>query len=351
MKILFLTKYTDLGPSSRMRTFQYLQYYKDAGIEYAVQPFFNDLYLKGFYNGKRNYVNVVFCYLKRLALFFTVIKYDKIYIEKELFPYFPSIFESLLSFLKKKYIVDYDDAIFHNYDRSTQFLVKGLLKNKIDNVMKNADVVIVGNEYLAKRALGAGAKRIEIIPTVIDLRKYQYQVNNNEDRIVVGWIGTKSTFDKHLVSIKDWLIKAQELLNIELHIIGITETNVFLGPHVKWIPWSEETEVADLSNIDIGIMPLINSPWEEGKCAYKIVQYLACGKPVIASNVGMNSELCVNGQTGFLADSEADFLDALQLLINDKELRKKMGMNGRALIEQKYNMQVTSKELIKILLE
>lgn len=349
MKVLFLTKYTNLGASSRMRTYQYLRFYREAGIECTAEAFFDDTYLKRLYSGQRSTWRLLGFYLKRLMVLSTAFKYDKIFIEKELFPYFPPFFEYLLFLFGKKYIVDYDDAIFHNYDRNSSFIIRNFLKHKIDTVMKHADVVIAGNSYLARRASEAGAQKIEIIPTVVDLDRYPAPQYETEGKFVVGWIGTKSTFEKHLLSIKDWLLKAQDLYDIEIHIIGITASEVFLGDHVKLVPWAEETEAEALSKIDVGIMPLRNSPWEEGKCAYKIVQYMACGKPVIASDVGINSELCVAGKTGFLADSEGDFLRALKTMIGDEKLRKDMGRRGRALVEEKFNLAVTSAHLTNII--
>lgn len=351
MKVLFLTKYTALGASSRMRTYQYMASYRAAGIECVVKPFFNDAYLRRFYNGKRGGFFVFYFYIRRLIVLLSVFKYDKVYIEKEIFPYLPSFAEYLLHLFNKEYIVDYDDAIFHNYDRNPKFLLRKLLKNKIDSVMKYATVVIAGNHYLAKRAVAAKARKIVIIPTVVDLARYKIAPSKNQGRIVLGWIGTKSTFEKHLLFAKDWLIKAQELFDIELHIIGITENEMFLGNKVRYLAWTQESEVADLAKIDIGIMPLRNSPWEEGKCAYKIIQYLASGKPVIASNVGMNSDLCIEGETGFLADTAEEFLNAVETLIKEEQLRYKMGRKGRDLIENKFNTDVTSEKLIKIILE
>ena len=359
MKILFLPKYTALGASSRMRTYQYLKYYRAAGIECTVQPFFDDSYLKNLYEGKRDTLKVIYFYFKRLFIILTFFKYDKIFLEKEVFPYSPAFSVLLLVIFREKYIVDYDDAIFHNYDRNTNFFIKTFLGKKIDTVMKYGDIVIAGNSYLAKRAFEAGAINIKIIPTVVDLARYplpdfKLQSQNSQDKeeqqLIVGWIGTKSTFEKHLLLIKDWLIKAQELFNIKVQIIGITNSNCFIGDKVELVPWSEESEVEHIRNFDIGIMPLQNTSWEEGKCAYKIIQYLACGKPVIASNVGMNSQLCINGETGFLADTEEEFLNALNTLLNDKELRIKMGKRGRTLVEQNYNLEITSGEMVKILL-
>lgn len=216
--------------------------------------------------------------------------------------------------------------------------------------MKYAEVVIAGNTYLAQRATTAGAKRIKIIPTVVDLKRYTASTEQKGNQFVIGWIGTKSTFEKHLLLIKDWLIKAQQLLNVELHVIGITKTEVFIGDVVQLIPWTEDTEVAHISKFDVGIMPLQDSPWERGKCAYKIIQYFAMGVPVIASDVGMNAEVCLHGETGFLANTEEEFIDALKILIADEAARKEMGLKGRKLVEKTFNVEVTSKTLINIIL-
>lgn len=350
MKVLFLTKYTALGASSRLRTYQYLPFYEEAGIECTIEPFFNDRYLKNWYTGKRNRLLIFSFYWKRLLVLLQVFKYEKVYIEKEIFPYLPPFAEWLLFLLNKKYMVDYDDAIFHNYDRHKNIIIRTLLKNKIKAVIKHAEVVVVGNGYLAQYALDAGAKKVETVPTVVDLKRYVLQSKKLKDSFVIGWIGTKSTFEKHLLLIKDWLLKAQHLYRVELHLIGVTQTEVFLGDQVKLIPWTEDTEVAHLSSFDVGIMPLKDSPWEQGKCAYKIIQYLSVGVPVIASKVGMNAEVCLPGRTGFLADTEQDFLNALKVLIHDEATRKEMGRNGRALVEKTYNLEVSSKILTNIIL-
>lgn len=351
MRVLFLTKYTALGASSRMRTFQYLRYYEAAGIACTVSSFFNDAYLHNLYGGKPSRWSLFNFYLKRFLVLLTVFKYDKVYIEKEIFPYSPPFAEWLLFRCGKDYLVDYDDAIFHNYDHNSNFIIRTFLKNKIDIVMKHAEVVFAGNSYLANRAEKAGAKKVVVVPTVVDLKRYvPLPLSINDKKFIIGWIGTKTTFEKHLLSIKDWLIKAQNHFNIEIHIIGITSNNVFLGDHVKYVPWTEETEVEAICNIDVGIMPLRHSPWEEGKCAYKIIQYMACEKAVIASDVGVNAEVCLNGETGFLADTEEEFLAALRYLINNKTSRENMGKKGRTLVENSFNIEKTSKVMTELIL-
>src|SRR5690606_11921506 len=172
-KILFLPRYSRMGASSRLRTYQYLPYLEAEGIEVRVAPFFNDRYLKALYSGKGiSWTNVVRCYLRRLRLLFKASAYDGVVIEKELFPFLPSWAEWWLSRRGRGYIVDYDDAVFHNYDLHPRFWVRWLLGNKISKVMRYSRQVRAGNDYLKEKALLAGAKEVLVLPTVVDGDRY-----------------------------------------------------------------------------------------------------------------------------------------------------------------------------------
>lgn len=349
MKILYLTKYTRMAGSSRMRSFQYIPYLEKEGMKVTVKPFFDDAYLKDFYAGKKNVRAVLKAYIKRFLTLFTVFSYDKIVVEKEIFPYLPAFAEKMLNVLGMKYIADYDDAIFHNYDQSSNPVIQKLLGNKIGKVMKYSSTVVAGNGYLAEYAKKSGARKVEIIPTVIDLNRYSVKESGDADPFVVGWIGTKTTFEKHLLPCRKWIKNIQyENPDIWFHIIGITE-DMDLGSHVKYIPWSEKTEANEILKTDVGIMPLQDSLWEKGKCAYKLIQYAACGIPGIASDVGMNAEVTLNGETGFLVGSDEEWIRRILELKDNPEQRKKMGANARNLVERKYCIQVTADVWNKIL--
>ena len=364
MKILYLTKYTRLAGSSRMRSYQYFAYLEEAGMQVTVQPFFDDAYLKDFYAGKKNVSAVLKSYIKRLGVLFSVFSYDRVVIEKEIFPFLPAWAEWMLKRLGIQYIVDYDDAIFHNYDQSSNPIIKKFLGNKIANVMRFSGTVVAGNQYLADYAARSGAKNIEIIPTVIDLERYPPKNNDiklppfrvgerseskDNQKFVVGWIGTKTTFEKHLLPCKDWIKALQNLEpNIRFHIVGITE-DMDLGKNVKYIRWTEETEVAEILKMDIGLMPLQDSKWEKGKCAYKLIQYAACGIPGVASDVGMNREVTVPGETGILAAGDDEWIQAIKTLKSNTELRHQMGRNARKKVEERYCIQQTSTKWLEIL--
>ena len=343
-------------------------------MQVTVKPFFDDAYLKDFYAGKKNVSAVLKSYVKRLGVLFSVFSYDRVVIEKEIFPFLPAWAEWMLKLLGIKYIVDYDDAIFHHYDQSANPLIKNFLGNKIAKVMRFSGTVVAGNQYLADYAARSGAKNIEIIPTVIDLERYpvknsdsdlelppnvilsgvegragERSASENNQKFVVGWIGTKTTFEKHLLPCKDW-IKALQIQdpNIRLHIVGITE-DMDLGKNVQYIRWTEETEVAEILKMDIGLMPLQDSKWEKGKCAYKLIQYAACGIPGVASDVGMNREVTVPGETGILASADEEWIQAIKTLKSNTELRHQMGRNARKKVEERYCIQQTSKRIIHLL--
>ncbi|TRX37057.1 glycosyltransferase family 4 protein [Flavobacterium restrictum] len=347
MRVLYLTKYSPNGASSRLRSYQYFPFLEAKGFSITVHPFFDENYLIDLYAGKKTAkVKLLKCYLNRFFTLFSVYKYDKIVIEKELFPYFFSWFERILALFKVNYIVDYDDAIFHNYDLSASKLIRFLFKNKIDTVMKYSGCVLAGNGYLYERAKEAGAKKIVILPTVIDVDAYKVTQKTADAKVIIGWIGSPSTFKY----VKNYKMVFSELLQnnaVELHIVGATE-DLGLGAKVKYLTWTAATEVGLISNFDIGIMPLENTPWELGKCAYKLIQYMGCGLPVVASAVGMNKEV-VDATTGFLVRSESEWLDKLNKLINDSILREQLGKNGRKKVESLYSLQKSSTILLSVL--
>jgi len=338
MKVIYFTKYSRNGASSRLRSFQYFSFLEKEKIEVTVRPLFDEAYLENLYKGKKtSKVKLLKFYLSRFFTLFTLYKYDKVVIEKELFPYFFSWFEKILFLLNVKYIVDYDDAIFHNYDLNPNKLILFFLKNKINNVMKYSSCVIVGNSYLAQRAKDSGAKKTVLMPTVIDINRYKAKDNFTDSPIVIGWIGSPSTY-KYIKKFEPIFLKLRKMFNIELHIVGVKEYGQ-CSKEIKFIEWSEESEVELINKFDIGVMPLENTPWELGKCSYKLIQYMGCGIPVIASSIGMNNEVVKNGKNGYLVNDDNEWIERLCDLIIDKELRVSLGNFGRQTVIEKFSLE------------
>jgi len=350
VRINIFTRYCEVGASSRIRAYQYRDYLERGGIKVQISPFLDHDYLSLLYDRKRHDIRVVLRgILRRIRELRSLKGYDLIWIEKELFPWFPVMVEK--SFLTGiPYILDYDDAVFHNYDLHPRWAVRRFLGKKIESIMAAAAMVIVGNEYLGQRAREAGARRVEILPSVVDLSKYPViQEKTKEGPFAIGWIGSPSTA-KHLLEAESALKQFCRNRGGKIVLIGAGE-NHFSGLMATIREWDGDREAEEIGNFDVGIMPLPDNPWEKGKCGFKLIQYMACGKPVVASPVGVNREIVVDGVNGFFASSHDEWVRALERLKSDPELRMTMGANGRRMVEEKYCLQVTAPRLHRLLLE
>jgi glycosyltransferase involved in cell wall biosynthesis len=342
MKLLFFTKYAPLGASSRYRVYQYIPILREYGIRCDVSPLFDNPYIISLYSKKKyGLINYLKRLLKRILNLTQVRNYDLLIIEKELIPFFPPIFEYFLKIFKIKYILDYDDAIFHRYDLSRNPAIKKILGNKINKIMSWSDTVITGNNYLTQYA-NKNTKDVLEIPTVVDFSRYCNSNNNLDDEFVIGWIGTPIT-SYYLMNVFSVLQKFTHDYKARIKLIGfdkdlLPELN---STPLELIKWSEETEVEEISTFSVGIMPLENDPWSHGKCGLKLIQYMGCGKPVIASPVGMNAKIVENNLNGFLADTPDEWYHYLEILYLDKDIREKMGIRNREKIMLNYSLQAT----------
>ncbi|MFI3135406.1 MAG: glycosyltransferase family 4 protein [Methylococcaceae bacterium] len=352
ISVLFLTKYARNGASSRYRSFYYFPFFEQQGIHCQISPLFDEQYLKHYYQHKRVFLgDVLGAFFRRVIALTTLKSFNLVVIEKELLPYFPPWLEGYLAFLKIPYVVDYDDALFHQYDQHKRGWVRYLLNDKIARVMRGAQLVSVGNAYLADYAHRAGATRVEIIPTVIDLERYPlvFDKPSQNTSFTIGWIGSPSTA-KYLQAIAPVLANVCADAKGRVRLIGSGQVDLSDVP-VDVLPWDEVTEVSALQQFDVGIMPLLDSPWERGKCGFKLIQYMACGLPVIASPVGVNCQIVEQGVNGFLAETPAQWQEALQTLLADAELRKRMGLAGRQKVEREYCLQVTAPIMAQLLVD
>ena len=348
MKILMLPRYSREGASSRYRMYNYVPHLESEGFTCESYEMLGNDYLRRRYAGRRRFVwYIASAYAHRLAKAIRAESYDLIWLEKEAFPYLPGWFESRLLRSSTPYVVDYDDADFHNYDQNPCWAVRKILGTKIDSIMHDAVLVVAGNPYIADRAYEAGSRRVELLPTVVDLARYPLVPPPEKDVLTIGWIGTPIT-SRFLQLLRPSLEKLSR--GGRLRVLAIGAGNLELGEVPLEIrPWSEETEVADLQRIDVGIMPLTDSPSERGKCGLKLIQYMACGRPVVGSPVGVNRDLITDGVNGFKATTHQEWIDALMVLSRDRDTRIRMGGAGRNLVEKQYCLQVTVPRLAALL--
>jgi glycosyltransferase involved in cell wall biosynthesis len=348
MNILLLSRYGSLGASSRLRSFQYLPYLRALGHTIDVAPFSSNLYVQRLYEQKRiSLVDVVRSYVRRIRDLFRSGSYDLVWIEYESLPWIPVSVELALMRSRVPFVLDYDDAIFHRYDLHSSAFVRHLLGQKIDELMKRAALVIAGNEYIAQRARAVGARRVEILPTAVDLSRFDKERLTQNKVFTVGWIGTPQT--------SRYLQEIEEALKTVCHdgaarFVAVGSSTLDLeGVPLEVRPWNEQGEVEELTQFDVGVMPLLDSPWERGKCGHKLLLYMAASCPVVASPVGVNTEIVEHGTNGYLASQPEEWIQALNSLRENSQLRTRMGQAGRRKVARLYATSVIAPRLASLL--
>ena len=348
MRLLMLPRYEPLGASSRLRTYQYIPSLRAAGIDVTVSPLFSNEYVRALYQGTSRLGEALRGYSRRVMAQLAASKFDVIWLEKELLPWTPAVFDRLRG--HAAVVVDYDDAIFHRYDEHPSAIVRRMLGGRIDAVMRRADTVTAGNAYLAARAEAAGCQRVERLPTVVDLQRYAPRFPGPEgEPLVLGWIGSPATAH-YLQSVAPVVARLQARHGFRAIAVGARADQV-VGTPFEPVAWSEAQEASLVAGFDIGIMPLPDEPWARGKCGYKLIQYMACAVPVVASPVGVNREIVQPGICGELAADSDAWETALSKLIADPELRDRMGSEGRKRVEAWYSLQAQAPRLVAILQE
>jgi glycosyltransferase involved in cell wall biosynthesis len=338
MRVLLLTRYGALGASSRVRFYQFVPGLEARGCIIESAPLLSDDYLADLYAGRATRVApIAMAYLRRVSNVLRAARQaDVIWLEKEALPWIPATLERLVLRTSLPVVVDYDDAVFHRYDLHRLGVVRATLGSKIDVVMRRAAIVVAGNEYLASRARQAGARRVEIVPTVVDTTRYLQTPEPAEPPFTVGWIGSPATAP-YLVRVREPLKALQSTHGAKLCLIGAPPGTLReLAPDI--VPWREDKEVAALQACHVGMMPLPDEPWERGKCGYKLIQFMACGRAVIGSPVGVNREVICHGTNGWLADSTAEWREAFATLAGDPERRHLLAEAGRQTVEERYSM-------------
>ncbi len=329
MKLTMFTRYNTLGASSRYRYYMYAARMRDAGEQVDVFNFFDEQYLRCLYKGKRAGIfNILKSYWRRLK---AVLRTDNnLLIEYELFPFLPYLVERI--FLKQhKYILNFDDNVWEKYAG------KIFLSGKYDGLVRNASGIIVANDFLYEKVSKLNENIIKI-PTVVDLDLYRIETSKF-DKFTLAWIGTPVTYmylEKHAEILRMLAEKYDfELLVIARKSLGKRRIE---GVNMRFENWSQEGEIELLLRSHVGIMPLTDDEFSKGKSAFKLIQYSASGLPVIASPIGENVNIVADGETGFLADSPDEWMEALGKLIDDKNLYSKMVKNTRKASEN-YSIQ------------
>lgn len=351
-KVLFIAPYPPgTAGSQRFRFELFFDMLRNNGIRCDQRSFIDDrtwkiLYLPGHLPAK------IYGFLRgfagRIRQLFQVPSYDLVFIHREAAPIGPPIFEWITAkIFRKPIIFDFDDAIWKR-DSSKANRLFSILKQpqKTSQLCMWAARVSAGNEFLAAYARQFN-KDTRVIPTVVDT---DYRHNRLKDhttgKLNIGWTGSHTTL-KYLEMIAEVIGQLEKQYDFDFYVIADNAPELDLCS-IRYIPWTKESEIEDLLKFNIGLMPLHNDQWEEGKCGFKIIQYLSLGIPGIASPVGVNARLVVDGQTGYTFSTVEQFKEKLIRLLEDRDLLTAMGKNGRELIVRKYSKQAQAPAFLEL---
>lgn len=336
MNILALAKYGQRAASTRQRLLQYVPYLERHGMTVTLKPLLDDRYLAALMRGERRSRGAVaMAYLRRFGDLVASRGFDAIWLQYEAFPYMPLIERLVARAGGPPIIYDIDDAIFHMYDAHSSALVRQVLGAKLRPLMRRAAVCLCGNDYLRAYVEAAGGRAI-VVPTVVDTDHFLPAARPATAPFTAGWIGSPSTW-RYVEPLLPTLMPVIERLDGRFRVVGAGPAARGIA-RVDALDWDEAREVADLQAMDVGLMPVPDEPWARGKCGYKLIQYMACGRPGIASPVGVNNALVENGVNGFLAGTPAQWAQALTLLAADPLRRDDMGERGRARVVAGYSL-------------
>ena len=347
LSVLLLSRYECIGPSSRVRHYNYLPSLKRAGIDVTVAPQLDNDYLRRRFADKpRNSLAMLKAYGRRLRQILTARQYDLVWIEKEALPWMPANLERIF-IGNRPIIIDFDDAWYLRYSQHRNPLVRYFLGDKFEQLLGNAAMITTGSARLTKWAEALATEHVVQIPSTVDTDKYSVRPLP-EQPFTIGWIGTPSNV-RYLTMISEALHHVQRVHGARVRLIGAADAKL-PGVEVEFIPWHEDVEAEKLGDCHVGIAPLANGPWEQGKCGYKVIQYMAAGRPVVASPVGENRHIIVPGETGFFANGTEEWISALTCLAVERERNQRMGFAARKRAEEMYSLRdhsVTIANMIK----
>lgn len=348
MTVTYFSKSSIIGPSSRYRVFQFLPHFQAAGIDCRVDPLFGETYFS-ILNVRscalRTLLKIPYallCFLQRLWTLLTLGRRDLIVIEGQLFPYAPPFAERLLRWCRYRVAIEMDDAIY---------LTPGH-EQKMPALLSMTTGAIVGNDRLAAYAKQFSS-RVCVVPTVVDTERFKPDSTKstgssaqNSDAITIVWIGLAYNL-KYLDVLAPALRALQSKFRLRLRVV-CSQPPHMPGVEIDFRTWDVQREVADLQDATIGVMPLEDTEWARGKCGLKLLQYLAVGLPAVASPVGVNSDIIVNGENGFLASTEDEWYERLHALCGQPQLRERMGAAGRRTVESRYSLALWGPRLAEV---
>ena len=288
-------------------------------------------------------------WFKRYGLLLKARKFDTVFIHREMKPFGIPFFEWLfLGLYGKKAIYDFDDAIwlpnFSHSNRRFAFLKR---YGNVKFICKRVKKVSVGNNFLKEYAQKFNSN-VVVIPTTIDTDGYHNEVHvfDHTKKIKLGWTGSHSTVS-YLEELEPVFIQLSNRIDFELIVISDKKPDLKI-PELSFFKWNKNSEISDLNQIDIGLMPIGNSAWDKGKCGFKALQYMSLGIPALVSPYGVNEKIVEHGKNGFHCQSESEWIENIVFLAENLTLLEEMGKSARLFIENNYSVSANKDKYLHL---
>ena len=342
LKVLFLTRYPVEGASSRYRVYQYLPYFEALGVQCRVQSFMSPAMYRLSFSSGRSLLKVwetAKAVMRRLAVLVRHGQYDIVYMQRELLPFGPPLIERWLRWRGATLVFDYDDALFiHKPSRYNPLASLFRSSDKVRQLFGIVHCVIAGNDWLRDEAAKSGVRAVTVEVAEDTVRIQPHAPHNNDQPVTIGWLGSTSTV-KYLRLLEPVLQKIhQNYPGVQFRLMGGGD---FSMPGVPWCvePWSLDAELAALKSYDIGLMPLPDEEWAQGKSGGKARTYMAAGVVAVCERVGYNLELIEHGKTGFLCRGESDWYDTIAYLIENSDARQQLATAARGVVQERFSLE------------
>ncbi len=319
------------SPAARFRIWQFANPLQELGYDVTIRVPFPDRENKDRYGNTVSTSSRIRSLLRVLTACWIIRdahKFFAVIINRDIVP------ELRVTFLEERIIrkggrliFDFDDAIY-----------LGSRKNKVQFILERVDAVVCGNKFLTGFARSYNSD-VTVIPSVVDTNLYVPSEKRYNPLPIIGWIGSSHTRKAHLPLLQKPLELLAEKCDFEFRIIADEDPKLqWTNVKVKFIKWTEENEIYELQQLNMGLMPLFDSEFERGKCGFKAIQYMSVGIPALVSPVGINAEIVDHDKNGFHCSSTEDWVDSMLSLIHNNEKALQMGKEARDKIVNEYSM-------------
>lgn len=348
LRVLALPALPEFAAATRYRMLQYVPLLAELGIRVDFRPFLTNRIFTGLYD-RQHVVRTAFGMLagsaRRIVDAARLGSYDVVWVQTQASLIGPPVLESL-AHRRCALVLDLDDPTYIELRSIVFGAFASILKSrgKADRIIRSSDHAVCGNPTIAAYIGGQGVPTT-VLPTIVDACRFAPRAVRPPGDVILGWIGTHSTFD-YLLTLMPVFRRLAATHRFRLRIIGSGKAHLHVdGLDVEMRPWAIEREVEDLQSCDVAVYPIPTDEWAQGKSGFKAIQYLSCGIPYVASPVGIVASIGRPGVTHLEARNEQEWFDALSRLLTDAALRDGMGREGRRYAVEHYSTRQTGETL------